>query len=130
MLMRHLRILFAEDDPLLRDLATARLKAFGCQVAEAPTGEEALSLLAADQDAHVLVTDICMPGPVDGWSLGELSRVINPRIVVIYTSSGRPIEGRKMPGSIFLAKPYHPDELIAAIRKAAMQAQTHAHPTG
>lgn len=130
MLMRHVRILFAEDDSLLRGLAAARLKAFGCQVVEAPTGEEALSLLAADRDTHVLVTDIRMPGPVDGWSLGELCRVINPRLIVIYTSSGRPIEERKVPGSIFLAKPYHPDELLAAIRNATTQAHMNEHGAG
>lgn len=117
--MLDISILLAEDDSLLRDLTSARLKAVGCRVAEAPTGEMALSLLAADRDTHVLVTDICMPGPVDGWSLGELARLLNPRIAVVYTSSRGPNEARLVPGSVFLGKPYRPDDLVAAIRKLA-----------
>jgi CheY-like chemotaxis protein len=117
MFLLDLRVLLAEDDRLLREFVTARLREFGCNVAEASTGEEACALLAADPELNVLVTDISMPGKVDGWSLGEWARTQNSRIAVIYTSSRGPIESRRVSGSIFVPKPYRPDELVAAIRK-------------
>jgi CheY-like chemotaxis protein len=111
-----LTILLAEDDPFLREMIGAGLRAHGCLVVEAETGDHALPLLRAG-GIDVLLTDISMPGSLDGWSLAEQARLIDPRIVVIYSSSAPRDAERQVSGSLYLRKPYRPSAVIAAIRR-------------
>ena len=110
-----LTVLFAEDDPLLRDLISTRLGAERYRVIEATSGDEALPVLQAG-GIDVLVTDISMPGALDGWELAEEARRMEPRIAIVYSSSGPVNAARQVSGSLYLRKPYHPDAIVAAIR--------------
>jgi len=111
-----LTILFAEDDPFLRELVTPRLRADRCRVIEVATGDEALPLLG-EGGIDLLLTDISMPGALDGWSLAKQARVIDAEIAVVYVSSGLPDAFKQVSGSLFLRKPCHPDAIVAAIRQ-------------
>lgn len=111
-----LTVLFAEDDPLLRELMCAKLRAQRYRVIEAGSGDEALALLHQGA-VDVLLTDISMPGTLDGWSLAEHARTLYPRIAVVYSSS-RPADApRQLLSSLYFRKPYHPDDIVAAIRQ-------------
>ena len=111
-----LTILLAEDDPLLRELLGSTLRSHGYRVLEAETGDRALPLLHQSR-IDVLVADIVMPGELDGWSLSEQARLVQPGIAVVYSSS-RPAEAeRQVSRSLYLRKPYHPDSLIDAIHQ-------------
>lgn len=112
-----LRVLVVDDDALLRELVSARLRAGGYDVIEAGTGEEAAAALAAGADPDVLVTDIAMPGAICGWDLGRRARLINPELPIVYTSSGSPDPARVLANSRFLRKPFHPDDLVSAIEQ-------------
>ena len=63
------------------------------------------------QAADVLVTDIKLPGEVDGWQIAERCREDNPGLFVIYAIGFSPVLARPVSGSLLLQKSYHPEEL-------------------
>lgn len=110
-------ILVAEDDPFLRELIVAQLRAHGYRVIEAESGDQALPLLQGG-GIDALVTDISMPGELDGWGLAENARLNCPDIAVVYASSGAKADtARQVSGSLYVRKPFHPDAIIEAIRQ-------------
>jgi CheY-like chemotaxis protein len=117
---KNLTVLLAEDDPFLREAIGSGLQACGFTVMEAVTGDHALPVLETG-GIDVLVTDISMPGELDGWSLAERALDIHPDIAVVYMSSGPEIAARRIARSLFLRKPFHPDAIVSAIRKVVSQ---------
>jgi CheY-like chemotaxis protein len=107
------RILVVEDEFLVRVVACEALLDEGFEVSEAATGAEALALL--DEPVDLILTDVIMPGPVDGWEVAERFRERWPQVSVIYTS-GYPLERRPVTDGALLMKPYRIAELIAAVR--------------
>lgn len=110
-------VLVVDDDLLLRQIVSERLRSAGYTVVEAGTGEEAAAALLAGTAPDVLVTDISMPGAMDGWSLAEQCRLLNPAVPIIYMSSGAPDFGKMLSNSRFMQKPYHPDTILSAIEQ-------------
>jgi CheY-like chemotaxis protein len=111
-------LLVVEDDLLVRMTLADGLEDAGFSVVEAGDAQEALSLLASRGDILALMTDINLPGAADGFTLARAARVVRPNLPVIY-ASGRYMEaeqGRSVPGSCFLAKPFTPSLAAAAIR--------------
>lgn len=113
-----LTVLLAEDDPFLREAIASRLQARGFIVREAVSGDDALPILEAG-GIDVLVTDISMPGELNGWSLAERALAIRPDIAVVYMSSGPEDAARRISRSLFLRKPFRPDAIVSAIRRTA-----------
>lgn len=108
------RILVAEDEPLLRWSLCDDLRAAGFVVIEARDATEALNVLAVRRDISVLVTDLNMPGPLDGRGLAEKARVSHPEIVIILSTAEPVTHGDH--GSDWTAiKPYDGRLLIRAI---------------
>jgi two-component system, response regulator PdtaR len=110
-----LTILVTEDDPWLQELISAKLRAHRYRVIEAASGDHAVPVLQAG-GIDVLVTDIVMPGALDGWALGEQARFMHPTIAVVYVSSRPAVAARQVSHSLYLRKPFHPHALITAIR--------------
>ncbi len=110
-----LRILYAEDSQFLREYVSKRLRASGYVVVDVRSGDEAFALLGGTA-VDILLTDINMPGTLDGWALAQRSRELRPVIAVIYASSERPDLNRQVPDSVFVPKPYQFHDLLAAIR--------------
>ena len=113
-----MRILVVEDDPLIREFTVEALREEGYDVIHASTGEEALAWCMR-QAADVLVTDITLPGKVDGWQIAERCREHDPGLPVIYATGFSPVAARPVPGSLSLHKPYHPEEILQAVRQVA-----------
>ena len=109
------RILVVEDDPLVREFVVEALREEGFHVIHASNGEEALAWCSR-QVADVLVTDINLPGRIDGWQIAERCREHDPGLPVIYATGFSPVEARPVPGSLTLQKPYHPDRIVKAVR--------------
>jgi CheY-like chemotaxis protein len=97
--------LVVEDEWLLRLDLVEELTRAGWRVLEAVTGEEALALLEKMERLDFLVTDIRLPGPVDGWQVAQSARARHPGLPVIYVSANPVDQVRKVPGGIFLGKP-------------------------
>jgi CheY-like chemotaxis protein len=73
---------------------------------------DALRYLKSGKPVDVLFTDIDLPGEMDGGSLARCARELKPDLPVVY-ASGKASGVRhvaKVPGSIFLQKPYDPFE--------------------
>lgn len=91
-------VLFVEDDPLIREFVVEALRDAGYHVIHASTGEEALAWCQRHA-ADVLVTDIRLPGEVDGWQIAERCREHDPDLPVIYATGFSPTTPRPVPGS-------------------------------
>jgi two-component system cell cycle sensor histidine kinase/response regulator CckA len=115
-------ILLVEDAAVVRSVIRELLEQHGYEVLEAQDGAEALALNQNhDGPIHVLLTDLLMPR-VNGNQLAKRIRRRRPAIKVIYMSgySGEALHALEY-GANFLEKPFKPDHLAAAIRKALDQ---------
>ncbi len=74
----------------------------------------------------VLLTDINLPGAMDGTALARRARELQPDLTVIYASARAATlkQEARVPGSLVLPKPYEPSVLgrllAAALRPAAV----------
>lgn len=106
----------AEDDPIAMRIVAAELEAAGYQAVTCSDGIAALEYVAFGERLDALVTDVHMPGSVDGLFLANEVRSLRPRLPVVYLS-GRAVEARHMvPGSRFLEKPYAVGRLAVVMR--------------
>ncbi len=120
-LLRDAKILLVEDEPLIRELMAEMLEDAGFDVTAICTGDEAAILLAEDGYA-VLLTDVTMPGVIDGIGLAEHAREIHPGLPVVFVSGRPESEGRaRRIGQpvAFFHKPYDVDCLVGAIGRMA-----------
>jgi DNA-binding response OmpR family regulator len=63
------RILVVEDDPLIREFVVEALRDEGCEVIHASNGERLA--WCKRRVADVLVTDIKLPGRINGWQIAN-----------------------------------------------------------
>ncbi len=80
------RVLLAEDEALVRTMIYEDLTDHGHAVIEARTGDEAVAILKLDSDFDLILTDIRMPGSIDGWTLGATARDLIPGLRIIYAT--------------------------------------------
>ena len=113
------RVLIVDDDDIALELLAHTLAAGGYEVETASSGDEAALKLAAG-DAHIVITDWEMPG----MSGVELCRHIRQRecdsYVYVILLTGRNsreevVEGLSAGADDFVAKPFHPEELICRV---------------
>jgi len=117
----HPTVLVVEDETLIRMLAADSLADSGYNVLEAADAAEALRILEEHDEVAVLFTDVNMPGPMDGLALAGLMHDRRPDLGLIVTSGrGAPDLGRLPLSSIYLAKPYGPQQLAAAVEKQTL----------
>jgi two-component system, response regulator PdtaR len=97
-------VLVVEDDVVLRLITASNLRVSGFEVFEAADAGEAVTILnifAVD----VLLTDVIMPGKMDGLSLAKWVRERKPQTRIVLTSGADP-SGGEVEKFAFLAKPY------------------------
>jgi CheY-like chemotaxis protein len=111
-------ILIVEDELLLRLDSAETIEHAGFEVIQAANADEAIAILNARLDIHVVFTDIQMPGSMDGLKLARFVRNRWPPIKIVATS-GRVVVGNDdLPvGSVFLPKPYRGAEVVATLRQ-------------
>src|SRR5687768_2058427 len=110
------RILLVEDEPLIRMMTSEALEDEGFCVVEAVDAAEALGQLEASPGTHLIVTDVRMPGKIDGIELAELVAQRWPDIrIIIVSGHARPSTASLPKGAIFLNKPYQPSQLVKVI---------------
>ena len=106
------RILLAEDEPLLRELAFEDLSDAGYEVLAARNGDAALAILQDDRAFDLLFTDIRMPGLLDGWALAEEAKRLVPGLRVIFSTGLDDPERAIAAADRFILKPYRLDDLL------------------
>ncbi len=111
-------VLLVEDEALVRMMAADVLREEGgFKVVEVVNADEALTVLEATADIRALVTDVEMPGSLNGFTLARVVKQAWPHIGIVVTS-GRMAPGPKdLPlGALFIPKPYRPADLVAAVQ--------------
>jgi DNA-binding NtrC family response regulator len=98
------------------------LSRLGYRVLEAATGAAAWAVCEQHLgEISLLLTDLVMPGGMNGKALAEQLLQQNPKLKVIYTSGySVAVAGKNLPledGINFLAKPFQTDKLAQTIRK-------------
>jgi signal transduction histidine kinase/ActR/RegA family two-component response regulator len=119
-------VLLVEDDEALGDVTAALLMAHGAKVLRAGDVGAALSLLDQGAAVDVVLSDVVMPGPMDGVALARRLRERRPRLPVVLISgfSNTAIAEGEF---IELRKPCAPAELLATLQAAITTARI-AHP--
>ena len=115
-------ILFVDDDDTVRELGTAILESAGHAVKAARDGREGLALIEDDPSIDVLLTDIVMPGGIDGWALADKAKRIRPDLKVLYTSGyvpRLPSNANGMAHGPLLAKPWRRQQLLDHLERVA-----------
>jgi CheY-like chemotaxis protein len=111
-------VLVVEDEPLLRLVAVEMVGDGGFDALEANGSTAAIRLLEVRLDIRLVFTDIDMPGGIDGLELAAIIRDRWPPIAIIMTSGKSAPMAKDMPeGTRFFAKPYRPDEVMAAMHR-------------
>ncbi len=114
-------LLLVEDEPAVLAMARGILERLGYTVLEAPSGDEAAAVWSRQgPQIHLLLTDMVMPGELNGRQLAEKLLAERPELKVMYTS-GYSVDllGTGMVNNrnfVFLQKPYHPDTLALMVR--------------
>lgn len=111
-------VLLVEDEALVRLVASDILADAGFRTLEACGADEALTMLEAKPETVAVVTDVKMPGSLDGFALVHLVASRWPETgIVVVSAHTRPGEGDLPDHALFLAKPYQPSALIEAVRQ-------------
>ncbi len=117
---RARRVLFVEDEVVLRMSTTDMLERLGCSVAGVGSGEAALDLLARGEGFDLLLTDVGLPG-MSGEELAAKVRENYPSLpVVIASGYGR--SGMQAERMQFISKPYSSIDLQQALDHAVRSA--------
>ena len=112
------RVMLVEDEFLIRLTLPEALADEGYEVIEAANGEEALAALdLAGEPIGLMLTDIQLPGALDGRALAGRCASGSPGLPVIFMS-GRPDPLPDAAGApqMMVAKPYLPSDVCAAVR--------------
>ena len=124
--------LLVEDDPDVRTVIRNQLTAMDVHVLEASDSDEALLLLdtlehsatAPDQPPiRGLVTDVMMPGSMNGYSLAKLMQQRHPDAIILlvsgYAFDSEP--GQTPPPFPLLRKPFDQQQLASALARASQK---------
>lgn len=116
------RILLAEDEEAVRKTLTKILKREGHDVTAAASGDAALSFFCLDSNFDLLLTDIVMPGELQGTDLANRVREKCPELPVIFMTGHAGESGICLKNAnsqyIRLIKPVPGSEIIEAVRRA------------
>jgi CheY-like chemotaxis protein len=113
-------VLVVDDEAVVRMLVADTLGELGYQAIEAGDAASALRVLESDARIDLLITDVGLPGGLNGAQLAEEGRRQRPDLKVLfitgYAENAAISSGRLPPGMHALSKPFAMDKLAARIR--------------
>jgi CheY-like chemotaxis protein len=115
-------VLIVEDDVLVRRYVVSQVLSLGYRALDAGNASEAMEIIDASEEIHLLLTDVMMPGALDGRQLAVEALSRRPSLKVLYTSgyseNAMIDDGHPGVGELILAKPYRKVDLARMIRTA------------
>ena len=115
---KRLKALVVEDDNEVAMLTASMLEGLGCSVSRAVNAPAALAALESGHAVDLVLSDIVMPGGMNGIELARELKRRHPNLPIIlatgYTDDAR--DGQAVEGLHILAKLYRRDALEAALR--------------
>lgn len=107
MLTTPCKVLVVEDEALIRFLIADFLQEAGYTVVEAANVLEAVALLGTHEDIAAIITDIDMPGGLDGLDLVKMVQTCRSKMKIVVTSGGHVPANDSLPENArFFSKPY------------------------
>jgi CheY-like chemotaxis protein len=103
-------VLIIDDEPTVRLLVADLLRDAGYQVLEAEDGPAGLKILQSDVRIDLLVTDVGLPGGMNGRQVADAGRVVRPALKVLfitgYAENAVIGNGHLEPGMQVITKPF------------------------
>ncbi len=119
---REKTVLLVEDDPDVRVVTAAQLRHLGYKVHAVANGMEAIDLIASPANIDITLTDIVLPGGLDGVALVKEAMRARPKMGVLCMSGYNPTEKHrkwlKVQNIAFLEKPFSSAHLAQALDAA------------
>ncbi|HEY5350420.1 MAG TPA: response regulator [Candidatus Lustribacter sp.] len=113
-------VLVVDDNDAMRDVAVFQLRTLGYDVIVAESPADALDVLRSPREVDLLLTDIVMPGQLDGRELAIRARKLRPHLSILFTSG---FTESTLAASIstdfagpVLSKPYRQTDLAKRLR--------------
>ncbi len=122
---RGARILLVEDDSAVRAVTEGLLEDLGCRVTSEADGPSALVRLASADVFDLLISDIVMPGGMNGAELARAARARHPGLPIILTTGYAGDRLHEVPDASawpVLRKPFRAEQLASAVRDALGEA--------
>jgi DNA-binding response OmpR family regulator len=117
-------IYLVDDEPMLLDYAELSLAQQPCRIEKFPAAEAAFDRFSAEASKPaLLVTDYACGSTMTGLDLATRCKQIDPTLrVILVSGSMTPEDPQHLPANVdrFIAKPYKPAELIAAVKALLM----------
>jgi len=111
-------VLVVDDEPLVRMLAVEVAEEAGFEVLEASNADEAVILLETVSGIRILMTDVDMPGSMDGLKLAAAVRDRWPPVEIIVVSGMQRPRIHELPErAIFFDKPYDIGKMLMQLQK-------------
>jgi len=111
-------VLVVEDEMLLRMRVVDMVEDAGYVPVEAVDADEAMQILHARSDIALMLTDVQMPGSMNGLQLAHAVHERWPPIKIILASGQLKLSGSEIPvDSRFFGKPLQSAEIIAEMRE-------------
>ena len=111
------RILIVDDDPDAREILRRMLGSAGYEVLEATDATRALALLGSHLGVNAVITDVRMPGDLDGIGLADYISLAWPQIAVVVVSGADYAIPTYKHNLTFLQKPYECPALIQHLER-------------
>ena len=113
-------VLVVDDEPTVRMLVTDILEDLGYSAIEAGDSAAGLRILQSDVRIDLLVTDVGLPGGMNGRQMADAGRVKRPDLMVLfitgYAENAVVGNGHLAPGMTVLTKPFAVEAMATRIR--------------
>ena len=112
-------VLLVEDEELVRAITAEQLRDLGFSVLEAPDGSAALKVLRSDSRVDMLVTDVGLPGGLNGRQVADAARERRPRLPVLFITgyAGSVLDKQLAPGMQIIGKPFALEALARRVKQ-------------
>ena len=114
-------VLVIDDEPTVRMLVAEVLTDLGYTAIEAPDGAAGLKVVNSDVRLDLLVTDVGLPGGMNGRQVADAARALRPDLKVLfitgYAENAVLSHGHLDPGMHVMTKPFGMDALASRIRE-------------
>ncbi len=114
-------ILVVDDEPTVRMLVTEVLGEFGYDLIDANDGPAALKILQSDARIDLLITDVGLPGGMNGRQVADAARALREDLKVLfitgYAENTAIANGQLEMGVTFLTKPFEMSALARKVRE-------------